>query len=108
MYVCAHTMGTHRGAARKLLGNHAWCLPEVPASYVLRAWNSIMLWNQCGCASLEQVRRVLEDGLHPRTNRGGSRGGFIPAEILVQNGTTGDNGTNGGTLSQPVLLFLAG
>ena len=29
-------------------------------------------------------------------------GGFIPAEILVQNGTTGDNGTAGGTLHQPV------
>ena len=32
-------------------------------------------------------------------------GGFIPAEILVQNGTAGDDGTAGGTLYQPVLGF---
>ena len=35
------------------------------------------------------------------------RGGFIPAETLVLNGTAGDNGT-GGTLHQPVLGFLVG
>ena len=35
---------------------------------------------------------------HARMNRGGPRGGFIPAEILVQHGTGGGNGTGGGTL----------
>ena len=34
------------------------------------------------------------------------RGGFIPAETPVQNGTAGTNGTAGGTLNQPVLWFL--
>ena len=34
------------------------------------------------------------------------RGGFIPAETLVQNGTAGDNGTAGGILNQLVLGFL--
>ena len=35
-------------------------------------------------------------------------GDFIPAETLVQNGTAGDHGTAGGTLTQPVLGFLVG
>ena len=43
-----------------------------------------------------------------RTNRGVPRGGFIPAETLVQNGTAGDNGITGGTLAQSVLGFLIG
>ena len=34
--------------------------------------------------------------------------GFILAETLVQNGTTGDNGNAGGTLNQPVPGFLEG
>ena len=34
-----------------------------------------------------------------RTNRGWPRRGFISAETLAQNGTTGDNGTAGGTLN---------
>ena len=41
-----------------------------------------------------------------RTNRGGPRGGFIPAETLVLNGTAGDNGTAHGPLNQPVLGLL--
>ena len=47
---------------------------------------------------------------HPHTLTDESRpiGGFIPAESLVQNGTTGGNGTAGGTLHQPVLGFLLG
>ena len=35
-------------------------------------------------------------------------GGFILAETIVQNGATGDNGTAGETLNQPVLGFLVG
>ena len=46
-------------------------------------------------------RAMFTDALRPR-------GGFIPAETLVQNSTAGDNGTAGGTLSQPVLGFLVG
>ena len=34
--------------------------------------------------------------------------GFILAETLVLAGTAGDNGTAGGTLHQPVLVFLVG
>ena len=33
---------------------------------------------------------------------GGGRGGFIPAETLVHNGTAGDNDNDGGTLTQQV------
>ena len=36
-----------------------------------------------------------------------SRGGFIPAETLVQNGTAGDNDTASGTLNEPVLGYHA-
>ena len=43
------------------------------------------------------------DYIHGRTNRGLDRGGS-----LVQNSTTGDNGTAGGTLSQPVLGIVEG
>ena len=39
---------------------------------------------------------------------GAPMGGFISAETLVLNDTTGDNGTAGGTLNQPVLGFLVG
>ena len=46
--------------------------------------------------------------IHGGTNRGGPRGGFIPAETLLQNGTAGRNDTAGGTLNQPVLYFLVG
>ena len=37
---------------------------------------------------------LLEPEAHSRT-----KAGFIPAETLVQNGTGGDNGTGGGTLT---------
>ena len=33
------------------------------------------------------------------------RGGFIPAEILVQNSTSDDNGTAGRTLKQQYYVF---
>ena len=45
------------------------------------------------------------------TDESRPRGGFIPAETLAQNGTTGDNGTvstAAGTLNQAVLGFLVG
>ena len=42
------------------------------------------------------------------TDESRPRGGFIPAETLVQNGTAGDTSTAGGTLSQPALGFLVG
>ena len=34
------------------------------------------------------------------------RGGFIPAETLVQNGTAGDNGTGGGPLPPEIVSSL--
>ena len=40
------------------------------------------------------------------TNRGGPRRNFIPPETLVLNGTAGDHGTAGRTLTQPVPGFL--
>ena len=36
------------------------------------------------------------------------RGGFIPAEALVQNVNAGDNDTVGGALNPPVLGFVLG
>ena len=50
----------------------------------------------------------LQPRAYYRTNRGGPRAGFIPAETLVLNGTAGDNGTASATLTQPVLAFLVG
>ena len=42
------------------------------------------------------------------TDESRPRGGFIPAETQVQNDTAGDNGTAGGTLTQPVLARVSG
>ena len=41
------------------------------------------------------VEVVVQVHLHPRTNRGGPRGGFILEENRVQTGTAGDNDTVG-------------
>ena len=45
--------------------------------------------------------RIMTDESQPM-------GGFILAQTLVQNGTSCDNGTTGGTLNQQVLGFLVG
>ena len=45
------------------------------------------------------------DSRHHESRGRGPRAGFILAETLVQNGTTGNNGTAGGTLNHPVLGF---
>ena len=44
------------------------------------------VWAACA------VRPRPASYLYSRMNRGGPRGGFIPAETLVINGTAGDNG----------------
>ena len=44
---------------------------------------------------------IANQDIHGRI--AGARGGFIPAEALVENGTAGNNGTAGRTLNQPDL-----
>ena len=56
-------------------------------------------------------RRYIRYDITPGVDRGGGggpSGEFILAETLVHNGTAGDNGTAGVTVSLPVLGFLAG
>ena len=52
------------------------------------------------CADLG--REIHTRGDTPFTDESRPRGGFVPAETLVQNGTSGDNGWR--SLNQPVLL----
>ena len=93
------------------------------------SWAHMLPGSEEGLALLRHVgRRVLSAQRHGRedcamcstvlgllyvidgtfTDESWPRGGFIPAETLVHNGTAGDNGTAGGTLNQSVIGFLLG
>ena len=106
-------------------GIRAYTVELVPLTANRRTWPGLLrpeenkeLSSRIRCPSLishlsSRGRRGclvvwLSECANNTSNREGPRGGFIPAETIVQNATAGDNDTGDGTLNHSVLGFLVG